>query len=267
MVIKKLKGHSGCKILLCEENNKKFVRKISHSSSYNNRLRLQMEKQKNFHNKVLKTPKVLSVGYDDNGNFYFDMEYIGGVSLSRYIGTSDINNSKEIVGKLLNFCISNKTENFNCFDAVNKKLLGMNFSKDTQFFEKFKRYCMSCDWSSVPSGFCHGDLTFENIIVYKSDLYLIDFLDSFLKSPHIDISKMLQDLLVMWSWRDENVAPFIKNIILYDELIDNLTDSDRKVVYSLLVVNLLRIIPYADSKNYTFVKSALSFLGNKLKIR
>ena len=36
MILKQLKGHSGCKVLLCE-NNKKFVRKISSKKSYNER--------------------------------------------------------------------------------------------------------------------------------------------------------------------------------------------------------------------------------------
>ena len=49
MEIIDLGGHSGCKILLCEtDDNKRFVRKISSSVSYNKRLETQARKQKEF---------------------------------------------------------------------------------------------------------------------------------------------------------------------------------------------------------------------------
>ena len=74
MIIKKLKGHSGCEIFLCEENGNKFVRKISPSVDYNNRLILQMKKQSEFTNKAIKTPSVLAEGINEKGNYYFDMD-------------------------------------------------------------------------------------------------------------------------------------------------------------------------------------------------
>ncbi|HAI39726.1 MAG TPA: hypothetical protein DCM40_17285 [Maribacter sp.] len=269
MIIKKLKGHSGCEIFLCEENGNKFVRKISPSVDYNNRLILQMKKQSEFTNKAIKTPSVLAEGINEKGNYYFDMDYIGGVSLSRFIGTSDINTSKSIINNLYNFCHSNlELENIiDVTSIIKNKISSISLIHQDVFFEKYKRYCIEYDWKNTIMGKCHGDMTFENIIVYKSELYLIDFLDSFIESPYIDISKMLQDLLVMWSWREESVEPFVKNIILYDQIIKNLSTEEKDTIVRLLIINLLRIIPYADKKNYTFVKNAISFLGNKLNIR
>ena len=61
-VIKKLSGLSGCQVLLCEDNNSLFVRKISSSVEYNVRLRRQFIKQKFFKNPIIKTPIIYSAG-------------------------------------------------------------------------------------------------------------------------------------------------------------------------------------------------------------
>ena len=64
MLVKKLKGHSGCKVELHidKELERKFVRKISPSIEYNNRLKSQMKKQLLFRDAVLKTPKIYNFG-------------------------------------------------------------------------------------------------------------------------------------------------------------------------------------------------------------
>ena len=54
-------GHSGCKILLCEDDdNNSFVRKISSDVEYNVRLKIQAEKQASFLSKTIKTPRILA---------------------------------------------------------------------------------------------------------------------------------------------------------------------------------------------------------------
>ena len=45
----------------------------------------------------------------------------------------------------------------------------------------------------IPVGTCHGDLTFSNILFNGNNYYLIDFLDSFIESPLLDIVKLRQD--------------------------------------------------------------------------
>ena len=98
MEIIDLGGHSGCKILLYEINdNEKFVRKISSNKEYNKRLEIQAKKQKNFNNQYIKTPKVINQGYNEGGLFYFDMEFIQGVTLSKYIESVEISKVKELV--------------------------------------------------------------------------------------------------------------------------------------------------------------------------
>ena len=42
----------------------------------------------------------------------------------------------------------------------------------------------------IPMGKCHGDLTFSNILFNGNNYYLIDFLDSFIESPLLDLVKI-----------------------------------------------------------------------------
>ena len=96
-----LAGHSGCKIYLMEDENKRpFVRKFSKDINYNERLKLQCEKQKNFHSLILKAPKVLACGINEEGLFYFDMEYIHGITLAEYIKKIHVSEIQEIVNIL-----------------------------------------------------------------------------------------------------------------------------------------------------------------------
>ena len=91
-------------------------------------------------------------------------------------------------------------------------------------------------------------------------------MDTFLHSWINDISKVLQDLLVGWSFRhefvqhnaiSENVR--VKVLLLKEKFvsrIDKIIDREDiwDDVYLLLVTNLLRIIPYiTDKKIFQFV--------------
>lgn len=96
-----LGGHSGCKIVLIENNEGSFVRKISSDLSYNERLKKQCDKQAAFSNATIRTPEVLNSGYQENGLFYFDMEYIQGVTLAEYIKTIEIGKIRNIVDRIV----------------------------------------------------------------------------------------------------------------------------------------------------------------------
>ena len=57
----------------------------------------------------------------------------------------------------------------------------------------------------VPYSFCHGDLTFANIIFHSNRLYFIDFLDSFIDSYLIDFAKLKQDLFYFWNLKIQSI--------------------------------------------------------------
>ncbi len=264
MVIKQLKGHSGCKIVLYEKDNSKFVRKVSSSPSYNERLKRQMYKQANFESSHIKAPKILNSG-EEKDLFFFDMEYVGGVTFSNYISSTTIQNSDLIMEKLLHLTDQNNDGNDDFTSAIHDKL---QYITDKVSFsgEPYKSYCLDFDWTSISTGFCHGDLTFENILIYKSQIYLIDFLDSFVDTKYMDISKLLQDVMLMWSWRDSEKFPLVKNIYMYDKIMSGLDDNEKEIVQRFLVLNMLRILPYANEQSHAVVKNSLNFLKEKFEI-
>ena len=119
MNITDLGGHSGCKILLCEKNNNEiFVRKISSDKNYNKRLAVQAKKQATYSNPNIKVPKVLQTGYTDDGLFYFDMEYVQGITMAEYIKTIEIGKVRSICESIVNNIVSRDSENTDVDESI-----------------------------------------------------------------------------------------------------------------------------------------------------
>ena len=265
MLIKKLSGNSGCDIQLLKNNNSIFVRKISGATSYNERLKYQVEKQINF-SKIdngIFTPEVYDAGINSNGLYYFDMEYIHGNIFSDYIRHNDINSIKPISKKILKFLNRETVEKFDATKKIVKKIDSLpNIDKNT------RSIILNTNWSSTPKSFCHGDLTFENMIVSNGKLYLIDFLDSFVNTGLIDIGKLIFDIRYFWSHRncDKKSQAIIRNIF-FEKLLSNLPvyiEHENKI-NCLVIMSIIRIIPYIPDDNITLKKYLNRCLKNATK--
>jgi thiamine kinase-like enzyme len=263
MIINELKGHSGCAVYLCEQNDRKFVRKVSKSRAYNTRLQRQAKKQENFNSSFLKTPEILDDGFY-KGLYHFDMQYINGTQFNDFISTNVPQSINPFLDKLLTYIKSNKSENKDYTTQVQEKIKNIESISPIDIEEPIK-YCLDFDWSNIPSGSCHGDLTFENMLVYKSELFLIDFLDSFIDTSYMDISKIIQDTALMWSWRNSVKSPVIKNIYIHNRIFSSFNTHEQQIVSRLLVLNLLRILPYSDKKTCIMIKNRLYYIIERLK--
>jgi Phosphotransferase enzyme family len=264
--LKELRGHSGCHVFLCERGDTKFVKKIAGDTGYFQRLEQQMIKQREFEHSSIKKPSVYEFG-TDNDRFYFTMEYVNGVQLSTFISRNTVRDVDPIIDRLITFVRSNICGVTTDFDGpVREKLRSISSSSGLPI-DRYVQYCLAFDWSAMPTGYCHGDLTFENILVHQSNLYFIDFLDSFIETPYLDLSKLLLDILVLWSWRFERRRPIIKNAHIYDMVLSQLESREVEIVRRLLVLNLLQILPYANAhRNALFVQQALEHLAVKFDI-
>ena len=85
-------------------------------------------------------------------------------------------------------------------------------------------------------------------MIFAEDIYLIDFLDSYMETPTIDILKLRQDTHLHWGFNMvDNVRDVVKIKIglgYIDEWIMDTFDIDQ---YNLLQsINLFRIFPYTD---------------------
>ncbi len=269
------RGLSGCKIEFDSDLN--VIKKISSSTSYNYRLANQVKKQilfSNFSIDGIGTPKVLS--YSESELFHFEMDYISGqnpynmfISGSKY----DIDTFLKSIINYFNFTLSLKREqDIKEFKIKTKQKLH-SLLENSSYKEFIKFLIVKTDDSTSSSfikSFCHGDLTISNIIHNNNKLFLIDFLDSFLDSPIIDLVKLKQDLFYNWSlinlekftkedlYRANQVSKFIWNTIskLYKNIIEN---PEFDIIES---INFLRIEPYISSE----MKVSLDIIIKSLKL-
>jgi len=254
-------GLSGCRLELI---NDRVLRKYSPSIEYNSRLYSQIDKQVLFSQRIMKNvdaPKVYDV---QDG--YFDMEYIPGHSFVEFFSTASVNDVEFVIDTLFQYfdtLISNH-RSMNIRSSVLEKIETLRDKTQYRHYlecievmvEKYDLY--------VPKTFCHGDLTFSNIIFHKNRLFFIDFLDCYVDSFISDLVKLKQDLYYLWGIKTQKIQSnrleqIYKHIwselhVRYSEFID----SD---VFDILdAMNSLRIEPYLTSSDQrtildTIVKS------------
>lgn len=266
--IKNLSGHSGCGLKLYRSENMLFVRKDSGNPGYNRRLKKQCIKQQRFRLGGVKTPEVLGCG-QKNGLFYFDMEFLNGVTLAEYMNCIKIKEINHLISLLFkSLPLASSQNNPRANKIFHNKIAGLRQSigKTDALAAKALQKLEKYDYSNIPASYCCGDLTLENIILSEDkQVYLIDFLDSFYNSWMIDVAKLLQDLELRWSYRHSKID-FNLNMrlaVAREALIENISEfSDGRQmllsIYHLLLLNVLRIYPYAkDAVTAEFLQNAV----------
>jgi len=209
-----------------------------------------MEKQQSFiPSETVFTPLISSSGYDSKGLFFFEMEFINGISGTEFLLRSDNDQFFWFVNEIeKQISLSTKNE----YVEIEKEVI----DKVSEFEEFPTSILEKVDWN-VNRGFCHGDLTLENMIIIEDSIFLIDFLDSFVEVPSIDQSKILQDAYFAWSFRDKSDIPFQKLLHLKKKFSNQLHDT-------LLLIHLFRILPYAEPNTQSMVKKWIEILRNRL---
>ena len=249
-ITNKLKtGLSGCSLELI---NDRVLRKHSPSIEYNSRLLMQAEKQKVFSNRIYKNvdaPKIYDIQSD-----YFDMEYIPGNTFSEFFSTASVNDVEFVVQTLFDY-FDSLISTSRMVDATNKILKKLDSLKEKTFHKEyieFLRKYVESNKIIVPHTFCHGDLTFSNIIFHKNRLFFIDFLDCYVDTFLSDLVKIKQDLDYFWALKTWNVHTHRLEQIYrfaWNEL-ENRYSSFMYEPFDILdVMNILRIEPYLTSED------------------
>jgi hypothetical protein len=241
-------GLSGCELKILGDG---ILRKYSSSIGYNKRLLKQIDKQILFSKFILKnidTPKVLKISLDEV--YSFDMEYIPGFSSYEYFSSVDVCGVDFVIKTLFDYFdyFSNNTRELNVNNKIIEKINSLKpKTKYPDYLEYLKTYVNSTQ-IIVPKTFCHGDLTFNNIIFHKNRLFFIDFLDSYIDSFFCDLVKLKQDLYHLWSLKvqEENT---LRNIQIYRYIWKKLSKRYERYINTsgfeiLDVMNTLRIEPY-----------------------
>lgn len=113
---------------------------------------------------------------------------------------------------------------------------------------------------SMPIGWCHGDFTIDNMIPQFEEgrLVIIDFLDSFIDSPWMDMVKLRQDTKHKWILRNGGTERQHVILDLLDGAFGHLVSEMDYV--PLQILNLARILPYANSSERTFLMKEIECL-------
>lgn len=265
MHITDLEGHSGCKILLCEtDDNKTFIRKVSGNKEYNSRLKIQMEKQRSFRSGYIKTPGIYGSGITEEGLYYFDMEYIQGITLAEYMKRIEVGKERSLVEAIVHNAIA-KTSNSSSAEETKilAKITSLKeelSSLNNEVIDTALNMLQLHSWKRFTRTACHGDLTLENIIVKGDQLYLIDFLDSFYDCWIMDLAALMQDVQTMWSYRYQNeieINTLLRLLVFRDILMDEvrkIAPDEYIEIYYALLLKLIRIYPYTkDDRTYHFL--------------
>lgn len=276
-----ISGHSGCKIEVKRENRCLFMYKSTDDPGYARRLARQARKQeqfKPFETSKIKTPQIFHVR-SDKTVCEIKMEYIYSLNFMAFMENAGFQQIDDFVDTICAFVASEIR--VSGMQRIDPQII------ETKYREVRSNICSNPDLAedvqiqgwlpvldnlfiggldlTIPVGPCHGDLTLSNILFNGHRCYLIDFLDSFVESPLMDIVKLRQDTAFGWSGllyagRFDPVRQAIA-LAYMDQKIHQCFSKHRwyQEAYGIFqVMNFLRILPYAhDPKVIDFLKQTI----------
>ncbi|HEX8332433.1 MAG TPA: phosphotransferase [Segetibacter sp.] len=279
----KMEGRSGCRLEVMKSGEHVIIKKHSSSIAYNKRLIKQAEKQQHFFQNLpaesrFSTARVIDILPSQDSLASFTMPYLFSEKYSDHLEKISFSDLKILLQDIINYLsqnirqskyefvdgaiISSKVEELKTTIQRNIHMGDSRFLWEViNFLEK------NVPSDPLPIGKCHGDLTFSNILFSDSKIYFLDFLDSFIESPVIDIVKLRQDTCFKWSVMLEKQMPVHKKnkIIQTFDYLDNeiaafcSNELGMGTWYNYLqVFNLIRIFPYLDKREeMAFIEKSL----------
>lgn len=282
-----VKGHSGCNIEVVRENNELFVYKSTNDFHYLNRLLLQAKKQQyaeQLELQHIRVPKIYNV-YKDNLSVIIKMEYVYSknfIGYFEYAGFEQISYFIKALCLFLNYEIKNSplltvsgdVVKHKFEDVYQKTINNEVLKNDREILELMNKSAIhftNVRDMMLPIGKCHGDLTFSNILFNGNNYYLIDFLDSFIESPLLDIVKIRQDSAFLWSklMFEGNYDEIRLNIVadkIDQEIVNYASQFEWFRYYPLFqLMNFLRVLQYAhEEKVIIYLKRIIKQLLHEL---
>jgi hypothetical protein len=247
-----------------------YVFKKSTSIENSKRLKLQYNKHCFYNtkeNKKFSCPKIIDHG-EEHKLFWYKMEFIFFNTFEKFL----IISNKKLLNKIsYNLCgfIENNIDGYKeissdvfiqKFESTKNKIY-CKFDNNIEYINEFM-YDID-DKMTLPYGFCHGDLTFSNMLFDNNgEICVLDFLDNFIDSPLFDLIKIKQDTKFYWSLnliREKTDFLKIKQNLNYINncISENFKNSNIMNYYCKFeILNLIRILPYCKNKNiFNFILS------------
>ena len=278
-----IQGHSGCEIAIVHDDNGLQIHKSTYDPAYVSRLINQANKQikaSEIAYQNIRVPKVFDV-VQNKADATIKMEYIYSKNFVEYFENAGFEQIKYLIGAIKYFidleinASEMQTVPANILtdkmaDVARKVQKNAHLKDDIEALElvnSSQEIMNGVGDMVMPVGRCHGDLTFSNILFNGNNYYLIDFLDSFIESPLLDIVKIRQDTAYMWSTLMYH-KPFDKvRLSIISARIDSAIDEYftdkykwyRQYYMPLQLMNFLRILQYAhEEKVISYLKNVIS---------
>jgi Mn2+-dependent serine/threonine protein kinase len=281
-------GHSGCSVDVKRIENRLFIQKQTTDPTYIDRLYRQAQKQitaskEEYQN--IKIPRIYECNKND-ARCSILMEYIYSKNFVEYFESAGFEQIDNFIHSTIHFLEKEIRSSpvqsiatdllLNKFDSVRRTIEeNQALNKDetvATILQLSEKHFKSLNPTiTLPVGTCHGDLTFSNILFNGTNYYLIDFLDSFIESPLLDMVKIRQDSYYLWSVLMFQGKYDNTRLNIVSKKIDSELDSYfRKYewynkYYNLFqLMNFLRILQYANQENVIiYLKKVLTNLANE----
>lgn len=276
----RIPGNSGCKVEVLR-GHVPSVRKTSLSSDYHQRLSRQREKQQECNPGIpgIVVPKVLAF---DNRSF--TMEYLQMLDAIEFLERANpvtIKKRLQVVFDFIQWEFESTEWQTVSNDFFEDKLINIRSHVPVSVWELYYASCVNTlrqkmsPALSLPLGPCHGDLTLSNIMFSLDDnqIGLIDFLDSFLDSPLIDLIKLRQDTRFDWTITRYPHRHDRGKIQIVNRWMNALVESTfnnwilSSAFTCLEIINYLRIAPYVTTtKEHIYLSKILEELTLQLEV-
>jgi hypothetical protein len=180
------------------------------------------------------------------------MEYVAGKSFDEFFSIASVNDIEFVISTLFDYfdTLISTARNIDATKQILDKLDSLKEKSSYPKYIEFLRKYVEDKRIIVPHTFCHGDLTFANIIFHQNRLFFIDFLDCYVDTFLSDLVKLKQDLHHLWAVRNQDVySNRIHQIYQYiwDKLEVRYESFMNESFHILDVMNALRIEPYLTS--------------------
>lgn len=246
-----IQGKSGCTI---EIKDGKVIKSASSNNYDINRLIAQAKKQRQFSNFDL--PSRLCVPTISQEIHSIEMEYVNHVNILQFLIYATKSQVDELVTTLCRFID---------YEIQNSSIQTIDGNIILDKYESIEKKCNNIipilttgvpGFLTLPIGVCHGDCTLSNILIdtLKNQIVLIDFLDSFIETPLIDIVKLRQSTKHHWECflsSDDYDQTRIKTMLNYmdEKLVQFFEQFEWYNKYYKLFqfINFCRIIPYSTN--------------------
>ena len=282
-----VKGHSGCVIEIIKENDDLCILKSTDDKKYFSRLVQQAKKQQiafEHEYQHIRIPQIYEIK-EHADRVSIKMEYVYSKNFIEYFETAGFEQISYFVKAFILFiekelqvsplqCVSADVLRRKFQDVQEKigtnPLLADDADIQAVMKKTTKIFSMAKDML-LPIGICHGDLTFSNMLFNGNNYYLIDFLDSFVESPLLDIVKLRQDSAYLWS-QLMYIHDYDRiRLKVISENIDKKIDTyfSRYTWYgeyytTFQLMNFLRILQYAHEKKIIYyLKDVLKKITNE----